>query len=338
MLGPHAGMRRATQLLLCAGSTKAARSRIPRYGACLASRKVSTVPVRNDVWAAATKTTALNDTPPVMLVQRMSSVPVPLAVMVASGGTNNNGAPDLLRLTLLDPSIINLEAPFLEDGDAPDGIGVEDIILSSSVRDAYLSKKPLVADCKAQDISDPSYRPWVTVCGTPTREMVEVRAQINDREYSVDAIHLISGSPITRVSVVHSEDTIKDAIRWVWGRGHVPRHDIKATFADGTAATLNGESLLFVNDAPIKTASSFSSSPRTVSGPTRTFKFAHNSFVPGAVHLVIDGVQVQIYVNMNDAISSEDRALDQAFLYWKLGFLFLLVTAGWWAMLFVHPF
>jgi hypothetical protein len=105
------------------------------------------VPVRNDVWAAATKTTALNDTPPVMLVQRMSSVPVPLAVMVASGSTNNNGAPDLLRLTLLDPSIINLEAPFLEDGDAPDGIGrsigVEDIILSSSVRDAYISKKPL---------------------------------------------------------------------------------------------------------------------------------------------------------------------------------------------------
>ena len=38
------------------------------------------------------------------------------------------------------------------------------------------------------------------------------------------------------------------------------------------------------------------------------------TIVPGAVHLLIDGVQVQIYVNMNDAISSGDRAVEQAFL------------------------
>ena len=75
------------------------------------------------------------------------------------------------------------------------GIGLEDLILSPSVRDCYHAHKPLTAGCMAQDISDPSYRPMLTVVDANGTD-VTVRPEDdedNSRATQKEASQLISG-------------------------------------------------------------------------------------------------------------------------------------------------
>jgi hypothetical protein len=325
-------MRWAAQLMRARGVAACSRTALDSSRSQFFTRTFSS---GLDVWAAATEDVQ-RGAAPLILVEKVSSV--------SDGIFDKMQAvqygPSLLRCILLDADLINLEAPFTREnykivagGDVLGGIGLEDIITSPSIRDAYHENKPLMADCEAQDVTDPTFRPFVTACGSIQNGQVKVRPANDDDDRRAtlrDAKSLISGLPITRrVSLQSPEGAVKDALRWLWVRGHVSRDDIKATFTDMTPAQLDGASLLFVPKKPQDL-------------PVRRFKFTHSTFVPGDVRLQIAGMPVQVYVNSKDARERKKQNFDVTSLVFFIGRSFqaimamvctsgvaLIVYAGW---------
>jgi hypothetical protein len=180
------------------------------------------------------------------------------------------------------------------------GIGIEDLINSPTIRNLYHKHKPFVAQADAQDITDPTFRPFVTVLGPEQDGWVRVRPSNDDddaRASSRSKEVLLSGLPITRRISLHSpEGAVKDALRWMWVRGNIDRSDIEVGAGSGSSS-LDGADLLYGDCSDRR---------------TRKFRFTQSSFAPGRLELVISGCPVRVYVNTKDVVERKPAGFIQA--------------------------
>ena len=234
---------------------------------------------------------------PVLLVDKAKSISDSFV-----GLTAQQWGPSLLRLILVDKAALDLEE-VLEiqttcmvvnsSGRKVEGITLEDLVSSPAVRDTYQTHKPFVEGCPAQDITDPTFRPFVTVVDATLADQgrVKVRPADDDDDKRAsfrDVNVLLSGCPLTtRVNLVSSEGAVKDALCWMWLRSQVTRGDIQARFADGAATELSPAALL----------SGKASQP---DAKPFTFTFTNSEYVAGDLEILIQDVPLKVYVNTKD--------------------------------------
>lgn len=282
---------------LSAHSSAAARS--------FASRKA-------DIWVSASAKVVRQGTP-LLLVEKVQSV----SDGIFDSMNAMQWGPSALRLILFDAQVLNLEAPFagnqnshtVSGGDVRGGIGIEDLIDSPTIRDLYHKHKPFVAQADAQDITDPTFRPFITVLGVEQDGRVRVRPSndVDDaRATSRSKDVLLSGLPITRrVSLQSPEGAVKDALKWMWVRGNIDRSDIEVG-AGSASSSLEGADLLYGDCSRQH---------------TRRFRFTQSSFVPGDLELVVAGCPVKVYVNTKDVVERKPAGSIQAH-HVKVGLIF----------------
>ena len=126
---------------------------------------------------------------PVLLVEKLASISDSVI-----GLTAIQYGPSVLLVTLYDKSSLDLEAVLMS------GTTLEKVMFSPDIRQRYHKNKPLSPGTTAQDISDPTFRPFVRIVGPGAYGAIRVRpiADTDDaRAFERQPDRLISGAPIT---------------------------------------------------------------------------------------------------------------------------------------------
>ena len=277
---------------------------------------------REDVWVEATKSHLDTAAKAVLLVEDGRFGPV------RPGGRHFISATRNLRFIMLDKTVLDLEAPFaggrngalVAGGAVQGGIGMDDVIYSTAIRELYHRQKPLFSGSLAQEVSDPTYRPFVTVVDASVNNQDSIRVRrlspnnlwgspvdgfASRQEQNLfgtddgntyfegrdirDVKHVLSGTPITRACTEQSPAAhIKDALCWIWPRAHITRRDIRFRFARTKKPALepeiDGQALLYAKPC----------------APKVRFAFSTGQYVAGDLEILIQGVPVRVFVNTDD--------------------------------------
>ena len=289
-----------------------------------ATRHVSLASRVPDVWDAAVQNPPKRGRGAMLLVERAffgERMPTQRRFLNAA---------QTLRLILLDKTVLDLEAPFtggrnaeiVLGGSVPGGIGIEDVMFSTAIRKLYQSHKPLIPGTMAQEISDPTYRRFVTVAESSQEKSDTVRVRrltpnnmwgtlvdsLPGREEEnlfgtdegsapteiLSSCHVLSGLPITRALNVQSPAAhVKDAVCWLWGRKHITRDDVSVCMG-GTKqpmleSEVDGQLLMYVQPC----------------APRVRFAFSVDEYVLGDLEILVQGVPIKVFVNAGDSLILE---------------------------------